>query len=356
MKILYLTTILLPSEDAQSIQVAAMAKAFSKELGDDFLLVSPSDRENRDLAVGWRWRRLRVPSLSRVVRYFWMIISSLPIVIKFRPTVIYSRDIGVIFIYRLLGYKCAYEIHKPFETVCGKAAFRLIANYISVIAISEALKSFVSKVYGVKLTHVLAAHDGVWLEDFLSLNRLKCRAELVAKLCLSPDAFIALYSGNLKVGGKGLDLICQAARNCPEVTFVMVGGNPDLSEKPKNLLFVPRVSVETIPSYLVAANVLLLPFTKELKTWQYHSALKMFEYMASGVPVIASRLGSIGEVLNDENAILFDLEVENDMVNKIKWVANNYNLVTARSKVASEEVKKYEWTCRAKNIVKFLSL
>ena len=48
MKLAYVTNVKIPAEDAQSIQVAAMAKAFNQKLGHDFLLVSPKTLDNKN--------------------------------------------------------------------------------------------------------------------------------------------------------------------------------------------------------------------------------------------------------------------------------------------------------------------
>jgi glycosyltransferase involved in cell wall biosynthesis len=62
---------------------------------------------------------------------------------------------------------------------------------------------------------------------------------------------------------------------------------------------------QRIPEYQMAADMLVLPnipSTKESE--KYTSPIKMFEYMASGVPIIASDMPSLREVLNDHNATL----------------------------------------------------
>ena len=53
------------------------------------------------------------------------------------------------------------------------------------------------------------------------------------------------------------------------------------------------------------ADVLVMPHTSTPVSERYASPLKLFEYMAAGKAIVASRLPSLGEVLTDEvNALL----------------------------------------------------
>src|SRR3989338_4060167 len=117
MKLLYITNVQIPAADAQSVQVESMCDAFAETLGNDFLLVSPNTKENAHSLKLFQWRRVNIVHwLPRSFRYLHLILSSIAIVLKFKPDLIYSRDIGVVCIYTLFGVRSVYEMHKPFET------------------------------------------------------------------------------------------------------------------------------------------------------------------------------------------------------------------------------------------------
>lgn len=356
MRILYLTSIRLPSTDAQSIQVLSMAKVFGEKLGDNFLLSSPSTKDNVDYQSNWGWKRLPdLYFLPRFLRYILTIFFSISVVIKFKPSIIYTRDIGVVFFYFLFGYQVVYEIHKPFETYCGSKLFFLICKKIKIVTISQALKDYIIEKNNLDPNKVLVAHDGVFIEDYDNLKKGECRNFLREQLNLSDDAFIILYSGNLNVRGKGVELIVNTAKMCPDYYFVIVGGNNSDQSMPKNIVFIPRTHSSQIPKYLKGADVLFLPFTKQLKTWKFHSALKMFEYMASGVPILSSNLGSIAEVLNENNAFLFNPEEDvSEIVKELTNIFINKDLSIQKSQLSSQKVKEYTWEKRAEKIINFL--
>ena len=62
-----------------------------------------------------------------------------------------------------------------------------------------------------------------------------------------------------------------------------------------------------VSKYTEIADVLVLPNSAKDKMNLYTSPIKMFEYMASKRPIVASSLPSIKEILSDQdNAILFN--------------------------------------------------
>ena len=87
----------------------------------------------------------------------------------------------------------------------------------------------------------------------------------------------------------------------------------------------------------------------------------MFEYMASGRPIIATDLPSIREVLNDSsassgrgNAIIVKPDNPEDLARGIKTALENKELVNKISAQAFEDVNKYTWEKRTGDILNFI--
>ena len=358
-KLIYLTNIQAPAGDAQSIQVQAMAQSFGNILGDNFIFVSPKNKLNEKLSSDFRWIKLKTGGkISRNLRYFLVTLKSLSIILKEKPDIIFSRDIGVVFIYRLLGIETCYEIHKPFETKMGKFFFKLIAQKIKIVSISDNLKNYIIEKYNLERENILVAHDGVFLKDFEKIKLTK--KELKKKyLGLEEKDFVVLYSGSLQ-RGKGIDLILDTAYLLEKVFFVIIGGKENEIEqlkkrKFKNIIFLGRKPHQDIPHYLKSADLLILPSNKKLSYWQYTSPLKLFEYMASGNPILASEIGSIKDILNGNNAFFFNPEDINNLVNKIKFIEKNYGKAETKAEKSLEDIKNYTWKKRANKILDFLS-
>ena len=128
-----------------------------------------------------------------------------------------------------------------------------------------------------------------------------------------PDgAPIVLYTGTFEAY-QGLDLLFESARRVaaerPDARFVMVGGRPDQNAAARTLaaragaaavvLFAGQRPAEAIPAFLDAADVLVSPRSSGTNT-----PLKIYQYLRSGRPIVATRLLTHTQVLDDDVAIL----------------------------------------------------
>ncbi len=133
-----------------------------------------------------------------------------------------------------------------------------------------------------------------------------------AGLGIGADAPIVLYTGTFEAY-QGLDLFFAAARLVAaerrDVRFVLAGGQPDqihiarahaaaqgLSEA---VVFAGERPAEEIPEFLDAADVLVSPRSQGTNT-----PLKIYQYLRSGRPIVATRLLTHTQVLDDEVAFL----------------------------------------------------
>jgi glycosyltransferase involved in cell wall biosynthesis len=132
------------------------------------------------------------------------------------------------------------------------------------------------------------------------------------ELALSPDAPVVLYTGTFEAY-QGLDLLFAAARRVldtyPEARFILAGGRADQIAAAraeadrlgicKAVTFAGQRPAEEIPLFLDAADVLVSPRSTGTNT-----PLKIYQYLRSGRPIVATRLLTHTQVLNDEVAIL----------------------------------------------------
>ncbi len=133
-----------------------------------------------------------------------------------------------------------------------------------------------------------------------------------AGLGLAAGAPMVLYTGTFEAY-QGLDLLFAAAAQVkaqrPEVRFVLAGGRTDQIEAARReaaragvadvVVFAGQRPADEIPAYLDAADVLVSPRSTGTNT-----PLKIYQYLRSGCPIVATRLLTHTQVLNDEIAIL----------------------------------------------------
>jgi glycosyltransferase involved in cell wall biosynthesis len=208
---------------------------------------------------------------------------------------------------------------------------------------------------GVRQENILVSPSGIDL-SFFDIDVTKEEAR--EKLSLPLDKKIVTYTGHF-YKWKGVYTLAEVAKIMPETVFVFIGGvEPDITSfknefaSLNNIIITPFKKRDTIPLYLKASNVLVLPNSGVEKiSNSYTSPLKMFEYMASRVPIVASDLSSIREVLNESNSLLSVPDSVSSFELSIKKLLNNIDLSNKLSDKAFFDVSGYTWEIRAKKIL-----
>ena len=129
----------------------------------------------------------------------------------------------------------------------------------------------------------------------------------------------------------------------------LIGDSKDENNSLPNVLLLGHKNVKEIPAYLKSADVLLLPnIPISEESIKYTSPVKLAEYMASGVPIVASDMPSMRYILNESNSILVEPANPKALMYGIERVSDEI------SKQAFIDVQKYTWDKRAERIVDFI--
>ncbi|MGE3176454.1 MAG: glycosyltransferase family 4 protein [Vicinamibacterales bacterium] len=129
---------------------------------------------------------------------------------------------------------------------------------------------------------------------------------------LGPDTPLVLYTGTFEAY-QGLDLLfaamAQVARERPDARLLLAGGKPAQVEAARAdaraagiasvTVFAGERPADEIPAYLRACQVLVSPRSRGTNT-----PLKIYQYLRSGRPIVATRLLTHTQVLSDETAVL----------------------------------------------------
>jgi glycosyltransferase involved in cell wall biosynthesis len=133
------------------------------------------------------------------------------------------------------------------------------------------------------------------------------RARARAELGIAPDASLAVYTGGF-LEWKGAEVLLAAARELPGVQFLLAGGmdgdHRHLRERHPELVALANVRLDgfqppaRIPIYLAAADLGVVPNRSQpALSARYTSPLKVFEAFATGLPLVASDLPALRELL-----------------------------------------------------------
>lgn len=217
-----------------------------------------------------------------------------------------------------------------------------------VICATEQERSFIRQLYGGDPARVSVIPLGVDLDRF----RPAVKADARRRLGLS-DARIVLFVGRLEPL-KGVDILIGAAGMLdPDLDFriLIVGGDESSISHIEQLRamaavlgvsdrisFVGAVSHDELPLYYNAADVCVVPS-------HYESfGLVAVEAMASGVPVIASRVGGLtGTVSDGETGYLIPWLCPEPFAERMELLLENEPLRVSLGSTARESVARYRW-------------
>ena len=340
MKILYLANIRLPTEKAHGIQIMKTCEALSKT-GDDIELVVTNRRTPINESPFEYYRVVKPFALTRLAvvdtvrwgklgfaletRSFALAANRL--LLRRTPDVIFGRDEQV-----LARLKTDLPIVWETHTGAWSSAAKSVAQRAHrIITISQGLKDFYIA-QGVPAGKIAVAHDGVDVEQFnLSLSRAEARA----KLGLNPIRPLVVYTGS-RQAIKGVRTLEEAGALLPDIELLIISGKPQ----------------KEIPLYLHAADLLVLPNSgADIVSSRFTSPMKLFEYMASGTPIVASNVPSIREVLDVTMAELVSPDDPKALAEGIRAALADPES-WQRADVARRKVAEYSWDSRADTILK----
>ncbi len=361
MKIIYVANARMPTEKAHGAQIMKTCEAFA-QLGHDVELIVPDRNRNADIpedpfiyyGIKTRFaiRRLRVWDTAAYGRVGFLLLSflfALAVRRHLRSTsfdLLYGRDE---FILTFLSVRYVWESHSGAWNLAARRAARH-AEY--VVVISNGLKDFYIA-QGIPASQLVVAHDGIDLDPFA---HMESRESARRRLGLPLDKKIAMYIGRID-GWKGVRTLLEASKLLPQEWIVaIIGGAPDeitsLASGYPDVRFLGRMPYVGIANNEAAADVLVLPNTgMNIISERYTSPLKLFAYMASNIPIVASDLPSIREVLDDHSAFLVRPDDASALASGIQISSKEGN---TRAAQARADVAAFTWKCRAERILAVL--
>lgn len=173
--------------------------------------------------------------------------------------------------------------------------------------------------------------------------------------------FKILWAGSAKFPWHGLELIQQVARKFVDkkVIFIIITNknNCRINFDNENVIIINERPYLQMPEYFASVDMALSLYNNlSWSKWGFHySPLKLFDYMSSGLPVIATSLGQIKEVISPgKNGFLTNNDI-NDIAEKIMFIKDN----PAEAKRIGINARKtivdyYNWDRAAEDILKIM--
>ena len=386
MKVYYATTARLPTVHAHGQQIVENCAAFAAAGADVTLVIAdrgdvsgfrsridPRDHYgvpstfalDRAFCLEPRWQsRFLQPTAFRIMTatFGFGLLAALR---RCAPNaVVYSRDPLplVILSLALPAHRLVYEAHQLPMSRKGRALFAACVRRVGlVVAVTDQIAA-AARVAGAHVAMV--ARDGYRADRY---DTLPSRGSARRELGLPEGEFLIGYVGRLHTMGmaKGVEQLLDAVARLPEspVTVAVVGGPADHVEalrrrwrrlgQPDHRLVAPgQVASERVPLWLAALDVGAIPFPVTPHFARCASPLKMFEYLAAGLPIVASNLPALAEVLVDgESALLTPPEDVEALTAALDRLRRDPVLRATLAAGARRAAGDHTWTNRARNIL-----
>jgi glycosyltransferase involved in cell wall biosynthesis len=220
-------------------------------------------------------------------------------------------------------------------------------NSDCVIVVSKKMRDYIVEKWKIPKVKIIVAPNGSDLQEFHASYALPLRI---------------IYAGGFSYWEKIQDFIKIAKYANPEkFKFYLAGDGPLREEiletiKKENIAitYFGSIPKRKIFSILSKMQIGIAPSTHDL-TRQVASPVKIYDYLAAGLPVITPKIGDWGNMIADKNCGIA-LEVDslqeylnalNTLMNKESWNEKSFNAI----KVIADE---HSWTKSLESLVNFL--
>jgi len=372
----YLAVARVPGTRAHSIQIAKTCEALARRVDEVELVVPRLGRKPADWPVPHGVRVVRLPApdffpLGRRTPHWLMhvlfdvrsvvfaLVAVARALVARRPDVYYTRSPFVAVAFALLfGPRTVLELHGPPRSPIRLRLLRLSRRLgCRFIAISNTLRNDTAHLLRAPVDEIGVAHDGFDPALFAATPE---RAAVRRRYGLGESKCVFCYVGSAATLGaaKGVQLLIEAFRaaRLDNATLVLLGVTESATAgRAPDVHYRPRVPPDEVAALLRACDIALMSFPGDPVYARAMSPLKLFEYMAAALPIIAPDLPNLREVLDESCALFVPPGDAIALADAIRRLGAEPELRARLGQRAADRAHKYTWDARADRLVAFLS-
>jgi glycosyltransferase involved in cell wall biosynthesis len=198
---------------------------------------------------------------------------------------------------------------------------------------------------GAPRAKILVVENGFAIEHFFPRPN---RDALRTRFGLPTDNFVAAFCGSFQKWHR-VDMLVRAfGRAFPEggARLLLIGDGPEFRATSRlarellrdRVMMTGGIRNSEVGELLSIADAAVLPATNS-----YGNPMKLYEFMASGLPIIAPRQKQVVEITGDQAAILFSPGDEDELSCCLRNVAQNEILRKSLGSVSLEQSRNHTW-------------
>lgn len=383
MHLFYISPSVLPSRSANSVHVVQQCEAFNR-IGVAITLFgkrSIADRRKAFEAIrcnyGVKLQNTRLISFynrqSKADNIGISLLSLSRLIPKPKSAAVVSRNLYASFMLAVLKRQpIIFETHQlefGFRRYLQYAT--MVQPHVVTVVISRCLLELLGQHHNRLPANPLILHDAAPanITPIIKESKRDAFRELFPDLELDPGKKTIGYFGHL-YEGRGIGIIERLAERHPEAVFLVFGGNStEVDSRRKNngipnVVYMGHVPHSIAQRTMAACDVLLMPYQEKVSigvgghdTARWMSPMKMFEYLASGTPVISSDLPPLREVLQDGiNALTVSPSDYGQWSSALAQLLGNQELADRIGRTGHQTyAKNHTWDIRAKALLRAVS-
>ncbi|HEX3692394.1 MAG TPA: glycosyltransferase [Solirubrobacteraceae bacterium] len=305
---------------------------------------------------GVRFHRVRAPARPLLLAYPWFLLAGSLALRRHRRGVVQAT--GGIVLNRLdaVAIHCCHQVYRP-EPQRSGVAFRRYAGATAlvsrlgerlclwanrperVVCVSEGVAAEVREHYPRLAARVQTIHNGVDTELFAPATHERAAA-LRADQTIAPGRLLAAFVGT---ADKGLATVLAALREAPEWDLLVAGrGHVERSrELAVDLGVAGRVRwlgvVQDIQRVYGAADAFVL--ASDYETF----SLVSFEAAASGLPVVATPVSGVSELIVDGQSGFLVRRRAGEIAERLRRLGSDASLRERLGYAARERAREFSW-------------
>jgi len=356
---------------ANMINTVRMAEGFA-QLGHDTTILGYKNRQidysNEDLAHLYgidssiKWKLLsEIPTRAKRARRHWGFATvALPYVLLQKPDLIFARNRVLPSITSYLGIPSVVESHTHVDANPPQFKRMLKSTHHKgfklLITISPVLRDYYIE-QGAQAEKIIILPTGV-------------NVDLFSPPSILPDSPYDKEGRNIVYCGhlydyKGVPSILEAAKLLPRINFHLVGGLDEDINRVKyaiekqaisNVKLYGMLNQSDLPPFLWNADILLLPPSNNHPSAKWTSPVKMGEYLAAQVPIIATTIPALKYWLSDEHVFFTEPDNGAKLAQTIQYVLDHPEESQKRIQAGQVLANQLSFQARAARIISMAQL